>query len=482
MNCTTCQEYLLDNLARTADASLPSEIESHVAGCQSCQTERAALDQLHQRLTADAGNMTRPSQVEEIMERVGRHRGATIAGNKPQRRYRRLAIAAVATAATVAIICVIIGSRNGNIGSSTNGSLVSQGKSDKQSDITLLDFNNNTTEQTVSRRQETAVATATASPPPAKAPPAAPQKPPVASDGVQMGELSLADQICRGSLIVRAKILGYEDDVVEWSVSYVIYGRCDEQTIKLFEPPASHEWRRRYSREALLKEIQREPTEEEVTARILQDLKIVKGQGAILVLEPLHGQKTPAKDVNFRSRSTFYDVTPNSPLEKRIVQSIAKGDYLEPNPRVGDILEERIRQSPLIVRARLSGSTDDGEGVWSVVKVIRGQADAKTIVVNNDLFRLRAEAIVHHALRTKPSEAPPSDKDVEGLIAAEMNRLMATEQVPGREAILFLDECSLGADGLRGRLRHRLYEDPSKPQLDELERAIVDPSSRSWNL
>ena len=310
--------------------------------------------------------------------------------------------------------------------------------------------------------------------------PTLPRRPQV-GPGTTLGLLSLEDRIGRAPLIVRAKPIGWNGGIVGFAVLHVVYGTCADKTIKL-DMSTEIGFRLQKARDKMNKEGVEEPAEADPTEQALAEGGVVKGKDLILFLRPLPGHPAAGQDVKFLSCGMSFDVPQRFSLdqhEKAIIQAIAQGKYLEPHPQPGDVLAERMEQATLIVRATLTKVGDNG-ATWKIIRTLKGQADKDAVLVDLDLFRLRAEAIVRHALRTGASATrptpPPSPQEIDARIAREARRLMQAELIPGREAILFVDECKPTDDGVHGRLRHRLYGTQENRNLDELEEAIANPS------
>jgi hypothetical protein len=166
----------------------------------------------------------------------------------------------------------------------------------------------------------------------------------------------------------------------------------------------------------------------------------------------------------------------NGRREDLIIATIADGSAFEPRPQPGDILAERMTDAHLIVRAQLV-QVAAGESKWRITGILKGDAGSPTLVLDDEFFRLRAQAIVAHAARKQspPPTSPPETSRVD----AETERLIRAELTVPKDAILFVDQVRATPDSVLGRLRHRAYEDVGKQKLDELQDAISRPDGES---
>lgn len=280
--------------------------------------------------------------------------------------------------------------------------------------------------------------------------------------GVALGLLSDLDTIGRAPLIIRAKVAGWTEDKVQLDIIRVIYGDYAEKTIDFDESGVLNAFKTQ-TQTKLAAELNRQPTEAEITERTLKDRSMEKGKELIIHLKPF---KQKNGSVIYQQMSTHFDAPPAHPLdayEDKVVNMIAAGDHLSPNfPQPADVLMEYIRDATLIVRAELESVTD-AESRWSILGAVKGEPKQKTVVLSHDLFRLRAQAVIRHAQSTTRPAINLQD---------EIKRMIQNELIVGRTAILFLSDEKTDGDTLKANLNKRIYEDATGKKLDSAANAI----------
>jgi len=154
--------------------------------------------------------------------------------------------------------------------------------------------------------------------------------------------------------------------------------------------------------------------------------------------------------------------------EKELVRVLSAGEHMSPAPDDGIIITYFMNHPPnIVVRATLE-SVDDKASHWKVSKVLvpapaagqsKGEslrslgyvdspkpvfpppsaapipAAGESVVVRLDAWKRRAETIVRYRDPEKPGAAASDD------VAGAFGKLAAVELIPGREAVLFLEDC-----------------------------------------
>jgi hypothetical protein len=268
----------------------------------------------------------------------------------------------------------------------------------------------------------------------------------------------------------RAHIADHHDTLVTYDILRVVYGETDQTVLqfdtilrdgavrKAFEGPM---------RAAFTPQRGRPPTDAELLDALMADQGIVTNREVLLLLQPLPGHPGA-----YQQTATFFDAPPTHALgdtESEILQVIEKGDYLSPRADVGDVFNDILRQSPLVVRATLQSLHDD-ESVWKPVRALRGALDTPTLTLSHHLFRLRATALVNAAAVTDKTLANPLLRNA--AIHKKTQELVAREFTAGRNAVLFLHNVSSQGPTTTADLTARAFEN-----LEALERDIQHPAT-----
>jgi hypothetical protein len=266
------------------------------------------------------------------------------------------------------------------------------------------------------------------------------------------GYPSLETQVAMATLIVRARIMGFEETTVRYSVERTIYGT----------PPTDN-----------VLHLAKLPSDR------FPNPSIEDGKELLLLL-------SRRDNVAYVFGGRIFNVPPEGTpdaSEQEIVRIVRSGDYLE-NPAIvrgddypgmtgfGDPL---AAQSRSLVRARLL-EVDDKAARWQVEKFLRGKnITSATIEIPHDLFRLRAQAVVNFAALKDEALKDPARR--EARIAQETQALIAAELSPGHEAILLLGKIEQTGETSRAELLFRLYDTSTRMKLDEFEKLIASPQS-----
>jgi ankyrin repeat protein len=133
-----------------------------------------------------------------------------------------------------------------------------------------------------------------------------------------------AEEIPTASLIVRARISGWADTRVEYTVERIIYGTLADQTLKIdaiSSDPAERKQSFDAARSRFVSAQHRDPTPDELLQFLLEDRGYKKGREVILFLRSLD---------SFEIVGSRFDNPPTYSLdeaEKRYVQLIRDGNY-----------------------------------------------------------------------------------------------------------------------------------------------------------
>jgi hypothetical protein len=286
--------------------------------------------------------------------------------------------------------------------------------------------------------------------------------------GVAAGLVSWEIRVGRASLIARTRVLGWEKGIVRHEVTRVLYGDFSDREI-MVDGSGMVDASDKSLRDAIEKELGHVPTDAEFEAGVLKRSGIEKGQELILFLIPRPDQD--GKKGLYISLGYLSEAPPEYLLadrESTIAQMLVTGDYLSPSfPQPADFLMAHVRDADLIVRAKLT-KFDDSQAQWEIIGEIKGKIGKKMLIVDNDLFRLRAEGIVRHSLAV----TPPTTLPVERQVADEMKKLIKREQSEGNEAILFLSNVKADGETVRAKLDKRIYENSLQNNLDKAQEAI----------
>ena len=282
-----------------------------------------------------------------------------------------------------------------------------------------------------------------------------------------MSTLSLAQVVGGAPLIVRARVAEWKPPLVRYTISYIIYGDCDDKVITV-DLSGILPFMRQESHDRLKRQIGKEPTDAAIDAEVSRDggMGLDLNHDTILLLAT-HG-------VTYERMGGGYDMPPKFRLddyEDRVMKTIADGSAFEPQPW-------RIADAQLIVRAELL-QIGVGESRWKISRVIKGDGKASTLVLDDQFFRRRAQAIVAYKTRrasTSPTTQAAAAESTARLVDAETARLMSSELVVPEEAILFVDQVQSAADSVTGHLRYGAYRNQQKEKLDKLQDAILRPS------
>jgi hypothetical protein len=284
-----------------------------------------------------------------------------------------------------------------------------------------------------------------------------------------LGMLSLEQQVARSPLILRARITDYHDTLVTYDVLHVVYGKTDKTVIQfdaVFHNGLMRKTFEAAARTRFTKQHGRDPTDAELLEAMMADQGIVKGREVLLLLAPV-----PGNPGTYTQTGSMFDVPPDHRLddqETKILQVIEKGDYLQPVPAVGDVFEEILRQSPLVVRATLQSVNAD-HSVWKTVRPVHGNVDTATVTVPHTLFRRRAEALVNALAATDPKLANPQIRDA--AVEKKMQALIDHEFTAGRDALLFLTDAKPEQETTTAELVARAFDN-----LDAMEREVQQPT------
>jgi hypothetical protein len=282
-------------------------------------------------------------------------------------------------------------------------------------------------------------------------------------------------QVSMASLILRARITGWKDTNVEYTVERVIYGSFADKIITFDATYGDASVRKSFlgqARKQFLDAQKREPSDEELTAAMLQSHGIEKNRTVILLLQPrAAGGYFPG--------GTIFDAPPDHPLDQAeadIVQIIRDGTYLENVAVEGSgNFRNQLRNADAIVRAKVARITPEATE-WTVEKVLQGKGINTTLQIPHDLFRRRAQSVANFAALKDDSLKDPAKRDAR--ITEEMNAMLKAELTPGRQAILFLGKLKQETNTTRAELQYRLYDNSKRMTLDQLESLIAKPADQ----
>jgi len=276
--------------------------------------------------------------------------------------------------------------------------------------------------------------------------------------------LSLAQVVGGAPLIVRARVAEWKPPLVRYTLSYIIYGDCDEKVITV-DLSGILPFMRDDARDRLKRQTGKEPTEAAIDADVSTDggMGLDLNHDTIVLLAP-HGATYERMGGIHAPKFQLDD------YEDRVIKTIADGSAFEPQPWLA-------ADAQLIVRAELL-QVGGAKSKWKITRVIKGDDKASTLVLDDQFFRRRAQAIVAYKARrasTSPATQPAAAESTARLVDAETARLMSSELDVHEEAILFVDQVQSAADSVTGRLRYGAYRNQQKEKLDKLQDAILRP-------
>lgn len=108
MNCSQCQEQLIDFQEGLLDSSKAQEVEAHLTKCPQCRLELYNLRKLHDDLLRDADQTSGISLEAGVMNQIITHQTEELRRMKMLRKYKLIGVSGMAAAACLALLISIL--------------------------------------------------------------------------------------------------------------------------------------------------------------------------------------------------------------------------------------------------------------------------------------------------------------------------------------------------------------------------------------
>jgi hypothetical protein len=264
----------------------------------------------------------------------------------------------------------------------------------------------------------------------------------------ERGRLNNAQEVARASVIARGRVAAMVGTTLRCAVTRTVYGKL------LSDAPAPATVDVDLADLFKLREIAArarlgpKASDVEVQNAAWKAMGYEVGRDVIFYLN--QPRKT-ASGVLYDLTSSAFDAPEHSldDLEGTIVAIIEDGSYLELESTGKEV---RVATDGMTVRAQLI-DLSESSARWKVTAVVSGELEKGFIVIDHEVFHLRAQAIAQHRIR-QTGQATRTDEIQRDIFSALLRRELAV----GREALLLVSPVRKTGEAMECRLLARSYE------------------------